>query len=64
MNVPELALPVEYFLAPLAAEAQRAREGAEQFYDLRDVVVVLAILSARLGIEEVVARNQLEDLST
>lgn len=63
VNVPELALPVEYFLAPFAAEAERAREGAKQFDDLRNVVVVLAIFCARLWIEEVVARDQLKDLS-
>lgn len=62
VNVPELALAVEYFLAPFAAEAERAREGAKQFDDLRNVVIVLAIFRARLRIEEVVACNQLKDL--
>lgn len=62
VNVPQLAFAVEDLLAPLAAKTERAREGAKQFDDLRNVVVVLAVFCARLRIEEVVARNQLKDL--
>lgn len=62
MDVPQLALAVEYLLTPLTAEAERAREGTEKFDDLRNVVVVLAVFCARLWIEEIVARNQLKDL--
>lgn len=62
VNVSQLALAVEDLLAPLTAEAERAREGTEKFDDLCNVVVVLAVFCARLWIEEIIARNQLEDL--
>ncbi len=62
VDVAQLALAVEDLLRPLARQAQRFGEGAEQLDDLRDVVVVLAVLGARLRVEEVVARNEFKDL--
>lgn len=39
-----------------------AREVAEELDDLRNMVVVFAVLSAGLRVKEVVAGNKLEDL--
>jgi hypothetical protein len=64
MDISELAFAVEDFLRPFAGEAERFGEWAEQFDDLRDVVVVFAVLSAGLGIEEVVTRDEFKDLDT
>ena len=53
-------------LAPLldreAALLDGVAEGAEQLDDLRDVVVVFAVLCAGLWVEEVVASDELEGL--
>lgn len=62
VDVAELAFAVEDFLRPFAADAQGFREGAEQLDDLRDVVVVFAVLCAGLRIEEVVACDKFEGL--
>lgn len=62
VNVTQLALAVENLLAPLAAQAQRSGERAQQLDNLRNVVVVLAVLCTGLGIEEVVAGDELEYL--
>jgi hypothetical protein len=62
VDVAQLALAVEDLLRPLARQAQRLGEGPEQLDDLRDVVVVLAVLCARLGVEKVVAGDELEGL--
>lgn len=62
VDVAQLALAVEDLLRPLAADAQGLGEGAKQLDDLRDVVVVLAVLGAGLRVEEVVACDELEGL--
>jgi hypothetical protein len=62
VDVAQLALAVENLLRPLARQAEGLGERAEQLDDLRDVVVVLAVLGARLRVEEVVAGDELEDL--
>ena len=62
MDVAQFAFAVEDFLAPFARETEGFGEGAEQFDDLRDVVVVFAVFGAGLGVEEVVARYEFEDL--
>jgi hypothetical protein len=62
VDVAQLALAVEDLLRPLARQAERLGERPEQLDDLRDVVVVLAVLGAGLRVEEVVARDELEDL--
>lgn len=62
MNVAELAFAVEYFLAPFTRETKGFREGAKQLNDLRYVVVVFAVFCATLGVEEVVASYEFEDL--
>jgi hypothetical protein len=62
VDVAQLALAVEDLLRPLARQAQRLGERAQKLDDLGDVVVVLAVLCARLRVEEVVARDELEDL--
>ena len=55
MDVAQFTFAAEDLLRPFAREAEGARKGAEEFDDLRDVVVVLAVFGAGLGIEEVVA---------
>ena len=62
MDVPELAFSVEDLLGPFPTEAEGFREGAEEFDYLGDVVVVFAVFGARLGVEEVVAGYEFEDL--
>ena len=62
MDVAEFALSVEDFLTPFPGETEGFGEGSEELDDLRDVVVVFAVLGARLGIEEVIARYELEYL--
>ena len=62
MDVAQLALSVEDFLRPFAGEAEGAGEGAEEFDNLGDVVVVFAVFGTGLGIEEVVACYEFEDL--
>lgn len=57
VDVTQLALAVEDLLRPLAGHAERPREWAEQLDDLRDMVVVFAILCAGLRVEKVVACN-------
>jgi hypothetical protein len=51
MDISELPFPVEDFLRPLAREAQRFWKRPEQLDNLRDVVVVLAVLGPRLRIK-------------
>ena len=55
MDVSEFAFTVEYFLRPFARHAKRFGEGAEELDDLRNVVVVFAVLGAGLRVEQVVA---------
>lgn len=62
MDVAQLAFAVEDLLRPFPGQAEGAREGAQQLDYLRDVVVVFAVFRARLGVEEVVACDELEDL--
>lgn len=62
MNVAEVTFAIEDLLRPLARKAEGAWERPQEFDDLRDVIVVLAVFGARLGIEEVVSRYQLENL--
>ncbi len=62
VDVAQLSLAVEDLLRPLARQAERLGERPQQLDDLRDVVVVLAVLGARLRVEEVVARDELEYL--
>ena len=63
VDVAQFAFAAEDFLRPFTREAERARKGAEEFDDLRNVVVVFAVFGAGLGIEEVVARDEFKDLS-
>lgn len=62
MDIAQFALLVEDLCAPFAGKADGFREDAEEFDDLRDVVVVFAVFCARLWVEEVVASYELEDL--
>jgi hypothetical protein len=55
VNVTQLALSIKDLLAPFPGEAERFGEGAEQFDDLRNVVVVFAVFCAGLRVKEVVA---------
>ena len=62
MDVAQFALSVEDLLRPFPRQTQRLREGSQKFDDLCNVIVIFAVLSARLGIEQVVASDQLENL--
>jgi hypothetical protein len=62
MNVAELAFAVEYFLGPFSAEAETFGKGTEELDDLGDVVVVFAVFSAGLGIEEIISGDELKYL--
>ena len=62
VDVAELAFAVEDFLRPFAADAQRFGESAQQLDDLCYVIVVFAVLCARLRVEEVVACDKFEGL--
>lgn len=62
MDVSQFASSVEDFLRPLARLAERLGEGAEELDDLRNVIVVFAVLGPRLRIEEVVTGDKLENL--
>jgi hypothetical protein len=62
VDVAQLAFAVEDFLRPFAGYAEGFGEGAEEFDNLCDVVVVFAVLCAGLWVEEVVTCYQLEGL--
>jgi hypothetical protein len=62
VDIAQLALAVEDFLGPFAVGREGLGEGTEQLDDLSDVVVVFAIFGAGLGVEEVVAGYEFEDL--
>ena len=62
MDVTEFAFTVEDFLAPFSGETEGFGEGAEEFDDLSYVVVIFPVFCAALGIEEVVACYEFEDL--
>ena len=62
MDVTQLAFSVEDLLRPFPGEAERFGEGAEEFDDLRDVVVVFAVLCAGLGVKQVIAGDEFEGL--
>lgn len=62
MNVSKFALSREDLLGPFAVQKKGAREDTEEFDDLGYVIVVFAVFRAGLGVEEVVACNQFEDL--
>ena len=62
VDVTELAFPVEDFLAPFSGETERLWKRTEKFDDLCYVVVVFAVFGATLGVEEVVACYEFEDL--
>lgn len=62
MNIAELPLSVKDFLRPFAGLCERTREGTQQLDDLSDVVIVFAVFGAGLGVEEVVACYEFEDL--
>jgi hypothetical protein len=62
VDIPELALSREDFLAPFAGHTEGLRERSKQFDDLGNMVVVFAVLGAGLRIEEIVACDQLKYL--
>jgi hypothetical protein len=62
VDIPQFALAVENFLRPFPGHAEALGEGAEELNDLRDVIVVFAVLCAGLGVEEVVAGDEFECL--
>lgn len=55
VNVAQFAFATEYLLRPFPRKAKGSGERAEEFNDLGDVIVVLAIFGARLRVEEVIA---------
>ena len=62
VDVAELAFAVEDFLRPFASDAEGFWEGAEEFDDLCDVVIIFAVFCTRLWVEKVVACDEFEDL--
>ena len=60
--VAQLALAVEDLLAPFPGHAERLGEVAEQLNNLRNVVIVLAVARAGLGVEQVVSRDEFKNL--
>jgi hypothetical protein len=62
VDVTQLAPSVEDLLRPFTGQAEGFWERAKQLYNLRNVVVVLAILGAGLRVEEVVASDELKNL--
>jgi hypothetical protein len=62
VDVAELAFAVEDLLRPLAADAERFGERAQQLDDLCNVVVVLAVLGAGLRVEKIVTCDKLKSL--
>lgn len=62
VNISKLPFTIEDLLTPFSTQAKRFGEGAEEFDDLRDVVVVFAVFGAGLGVEQVVASYEFEDL--
>jgi hypothetical protein len=62
VDIPQFAFTIKDLLRPLPRQAERFRKGAQEFNDLRDVIVVFAILGPRLWIEKIVARDQLKNL--
>ena len=63
VDIAQFAFAVEDLLGPFARQAEGFGEGAEELDDLRYVVVVFAVFGARLGVEEVVAGDEFEDLA-
>ena len=62
VNVAELAFTIEDLLRPLPREAKSTGERAKQFNNLGNVVIVFAVFSTRLGVKEVVACYEFENL--
>jgi hypothetical protein len=62
VNVSQFAFAVEDFLGPFAGCGEGFGEGAEEFDDLGNVVVVFAVFGSALGVEEVVAGYELKGL--
>lgn len=62
VDVAELAFAIEDLLRPLARDAETFGEGAEEFDNLSNVVVVFPVLGAGLRVEEVVTCDELEYL--
>jgi hypothetical protein len=63
VNIAKLSFAVKNLLTPFTREAEGLRKGAKKFDNLSDMVVVLPILGARLGVEEVIASNKLKYLT-
>ena len=55
MDVSKFALAVKDFLGIFSGQGKRTGEGAEEFNDLRNMVIVFAVFGAGLRVEEVVA---------
>lgn len=62
MDVTQFTFAVEYFLAPSPCKAKRFGKRAKKLDDLSDVIVVFAIFRSGLGIEKIVASDQLKNL--
>ena len=62
VDVAEIAFAGEDFLGPFAVQEEGAGEDAEELDYLGDVVVVFAVFSAGLWVEEVVTCDEFKDL--
>jgi hypothetical protein len=62
VDIAQFPLPIEDLVGPFARETHCARERTEQLDNLRNVVVVLAILGPGLWVKEIVACDEFEHL--
>jgi len=54
VNVAKFTLATEYFLGPFARETEVTREWTQKLNDLSNVIIVFAVLGARLRVKEVI----------
>ena len=54
VNIAKITLPAEDLLGPFARETQITRKWAQKFNDLSNVIIVFAVLGARLRVKEVI----------
>ena len=64
MDISQFALAGKDLLRPFTGYSHGLGERTEQFDDLRNVVIIFAVLRPRLRIEQVIARDQFKDLGS
>lgn len=63
VDIAQFALAIEDLLRPFPGDPERLGEGAEQFNNLGDVVVVFTVLGTRLRVKEIITRDEFENLA-